>query len=69
VATGRTEAVAGKLAPAVALNEGFQAGLLVAAGIVVVAVVLTAVVARGSRPATTPTEAAPGPAIAAAEHA
>jgi predicted MFS family arabinose efflux permease len=29
VATGQTEAVAGKLAPAVALNEGFQAGLLV----------------------------------------
>jgi EmrB/QacA subfamily drug resistance transporter len=51
VATGRTESVAGEFAPAVALNEGFQAGLLVAAGIVVVAVVLTAVFARGTEPA------------------
>jgi hypothetical protein len=51
VATGRTESVAGEVAPAVALNEGFQAALLAAAAIVVAAVVLTAVFARGSRPA------------------
>jgi hypothetical protein len=50
VATGRTENVTGEVGPAVALNEGFQAALLVAAGIVVAAVVLTAVFARGSRP-------------------
>jgi sugar phosphate permease len=50
VATGRTENVAGEVGPAVALNEGFQAALLVAGGIVVAAVVLTAVFARGSRP-------------------
>ena len=46
VANGRTDAVAGKVPPAVALNEGFQAGLLVAAGIVV-----SAIVSLGSRPA------------------
>jgi MFS family permease len=51
VASSRTESVAGEVAPPVALNEGFQAALLVAAGIVVAAVVLTAVFARGSRPA------------------
>jgi EmrB/QacA subfamily drug resistance transporter len=51
VATSRTEGVADEVAPAVALNEGFQAALLVAAAIVVAAVVLTALVARGSRPA------------------
>jgi EmrB/QacA subfamily drug resistance transporter len=50
VATSRTEAVAGKVGPSVALNEGFQAGLLVAAGFVVVAVLMTAVIAQGSRP-------------------
>jgi hypothetical protein len=42
VATGRTESVSGEVSQAVALNEGFQAALLVAAGIVVVA-------ARGDR--------------------
>jgi hypothetical protein len=51
VATGRTESVAGDAGPATALNEGYQAALLVAAGIVVVAVIVTAVFARGSRPA------------------
>jgi MFS family permease len=51
VASGRTESVAGEVAPAVALNEGFQLALLVAAGIVVVAFALTAIVGRGSRPA------------------
>jgi len=51
LATGRTESVAGEAGPAVALNEGFQLGLLLAAGLVVAAVVLTAIVARGSRPA------------------
>ena len=51
VATGHTDAVAGKVPPAVALNEGFQAGLLVAAGIVVVGVVASAIVSLGSRPA------------------
>jgi MFS family permease len=49
VATSRTESLAGDAGPAVALNEGFQAGLLLAAGFVVVAVVLTAVIAQGSR--------------------
>jgi predicted MFS family arabinose efflux permease len=53
VATGRTDSVAGEVGPAIALNEGFQAALLVAAGFVVVAVVLSAVVSRGSRPAGT----------------
>jgi hypothetical protein len=48
---GRTESVAGDAGPATALNEGFQAALLVAAGIVVVAVIVTAFFARGSRPA------------------
>jgi EmrB/QacA subfamily drug resistance transporter len=52
VATGRTDSVSGEVGPATALNEGFQAGLLVAAGLVVVAAIVTAVVARGSRPAT-----------------
>jgi hypothetical protein len=42
---------AGEVAQATALNEGFQAGLLLAAGIVVVAVVLSAAVSRGSLPA------------------
>ena len=51
VAAGHTDAVAGKVPPAVALNEGFQAGLLVAAGIVVVGVVASAIVSLGSRPA------------------
>jgi EmrB/QacA subfamily drug resistance transporter len=51
VASGRTESVAGEVAPAVALNEGFQLALLVAAGMVVVAFALTAIVGRGSRPA------------------
>ena len=50
VATSRTDGVAGDVTRTVALNEGFQAGLLVAAGFVVVAVVLTAVIAQGSRP-------------------
>jgi EmrB/QacA subfamily drug resistance transporter len=63
VATGRTDDLAGELAPAVALNEGFQAGLLVAAGFVVVAVLLAAIVGRGSRPSSTqspaPTDAMP----------
>jgi hypothetical protein len=53
VATSRTESLAGEVAPAVALNEGFQAALLVAAAIVVAAVVLTAAFARGSQPAPT----------------
>jgi EmrB/QacA subfamily drug resistance transporter len=51
VATARTDSVIGDVELATALNDGFQAGLLVAAGIVVVAVVLTAIVARGSLPA------------------
>jgi sugar phosphate permease len=51
VASGRTESVAGEVGPAIALNEGFQAALLVAAGIVVVAVALHALVAHGTRPA------------------
>jgi hypothetical protein len=51
VASSRTESAAGEVAPAVALGEGFQTALLVAAGIVVVAVVLNAVVSRGTRPA------------------
>lgn len=51
MATSRTDSVAGDVAPAVGLNEGFQAGLLVAAGIVAAAGVLTAVFAGGSRPA------------------
>jgi EmrB/QacA subfamily drug resistance transporter len=51
VASGRTENVAGEVGPAVALNEGFQLALLVAAGLVAAAVILTALVARGSRPA------------------
>jgi hypothetical protein len=51
VATGRTDSVSGEVGPATALNKGFQAGLLVAAAIVIVAVVLNAVVSRGSRPA------------------
>jgi sugar phosphate permease len=63
VATGRTDDLAGELAPAIALNEGFQAGLLVAAGFVVVAVLLAAIVGRGSRPSSTqspaPTDAMP----------
>jgi MFS family permease len=50
VATGRTASVAGDLGPAIALNEGFQLALLVAAGLVAVAVILTALVAHGSRP-------------------
>ena len=50
VATNRTDAVAGEVSPTVALNEGFQAGLLVAAGFVVVAVVLAALIGQGSRP-------------------
>jgi EmrB/QacA subfamily drug resistance transporter len=68
VASSRTEDVAGEVAPAVALNEGFQAGLLVAAGIVVLAVVLTAVVARGSRPQPAANDARSA-AVAATEHA
>jgi Major Facilitator Superfamily len=63
-ATGRTEHVAGEVGPAVALNEGFQAGLLVAAGFVV-AVVLNAVFSRGSVP--TRRAAATGPVAAQAE--
>jgi hypothetical protein len=51
VATGRTDSVAGDVGPATALNDGFQAALLVAAGIVVVAVMVTAGFARGSHPA------------------
>jgi hypothetical protein len=49
VASGRTDSVAGEVGPAVALNEGFELALLVAAGIVVVAVALTAIVGRGPR--------------------
>jgi EmrB/QacA subfamily drug resistance transporter len=68
VATGRTESVAGEVAPAVALNEGFQAGLLVAAGLVVVAVVLNAVFARGTQPA--PIDGPTGTdAVVSADHA
>jgi EmrB/QacA subfamily drug resistance transporter len=68
VATSRTEAVAGEVGPTVALNEGFQAALLVAAGVVVVAVVLAAVIGKGSRPSRgreelgTTVEVAPEPA-------
>jgi EmrB/QacA subfamily drug resistance transporter len=51
VATSRTESAASELAPAVALNEGYQTALLVAAGIVIAAVALTAAFAHGSRPA------------------
>jgi phosphoenolpyruvate synthase/pyruvate phosphate dikinase len=65
VATGRTENVAGELGPAVALNEGFQAGLPVAAGFVVVAVVVNAVFSRGSAP--TRRAATTGPVAAQAE--
>ncbi|MDO3702700.1 DHA2 family efflux MFS transporter permease subunit [Micromonospora sp. C28SCA-DRY-2] len=59
VAAGRTDSSLNGAVPAIALNEGFQAGLLVAAGIVAAAVALTAIVSRGSRPggqfaATTP---------------
>jgi EmrB/QacA subfamily drug resistance transporter len=64
VATSRTENLAEEAGPAVALNEGFQAALLVAAGIVAVAVALTALVARGSRP--TPTADQPATSGAAA---
>jgi hypothetical protein len=49
VASGRTDSVVGEVGPAVALNEGFQLALLVAAGIVVVAVAVTAIVGRGPR--------------------
>jgi hypothetical protein len=49
VASGRTDSVVGEVGRAVALNEGFQLALLVAAGIVVVAVALTAIVGRGPR--------------------
>jgi EmrB/QacA subfamily drug resistance transporter len=66
VATGRTESVADEVAPAVALNEGFQAALLVAAAIVVAAVVLTAVFARGSRPAPAAEDPALGRGLASA---
>jgi hypothetical protein len=51
VATGRTDSVTGEAGPATPLNEAFQAGLLVAAGMVAVAVALNTAVARGSRPA------------------
>jgi hypothetical protein len=68
VATGRTDSVAGEVAPATALNEGFQAGLLVAAGFVVLAVVLHAVVARGSRPSRVRGESRTA-AIVAPDHA
>jgi EmrB/QacA subfamily drug resistance transporter len=68
VATSRTESVAGEVVPAVALNEGFQAGLLVAAGIVAAAAVLSAVFARGSRPAPVKEDAGPA-GVLAAEHA
>lgn len=54
VATGRTDGVASDVGPAVALNEGFQAGLLVGAGFVVTAVVLNVLVAHGSRAAPAP---------------
>jgi EmrB/QacA subfamily drug resistance transporter len=68
VATGRTDdAAAGGADPAFALNEGFQSGLLVAAGIVVLAVAANALVARGSRPA--PAAAAGAAPILAAERA
>jgi MFS family permease len=68
VATSRTEAVAGEVAPTVALDEGFQAGLLVAAVVVLVAVVLAALIGQGSRPSpgreelATTAPAAPEPA-------
>ena len=68
VATSRTDAVAGDVAPATALNEGFQAGLLVAAGIVVVAVAVAAVLSRGSRPAVVESPAGTA-AMVAPEHA
>lgn len=54
VASGRTDSVVGEVGPAVALNEGFQLALLVAAGIVVIAVALTAIVGRG--PGRTPAQ-------------
>jgi hypothetical protein len=57
VASGRTDSVVGEVGPAVALNEGFQLALLVAAGIVVVAVALTAIVDAdhvGPRPSVAP---------------
>jgi EmrB/QacA subfamily drug resistance transporter len=66
VASGRTDSVAGEVAPAVALNEGFQLALLVAAGIVVVAVAVTAIVGRGSRPAPATEEPALGHGLATA---
>jgi sulfite exporter TauE/SafE len=68
VASGSTDSVVGEVGPAIALNEGFQLALLVAAGIVVVAVALTAIVGRGprrtpaQRPATTGAVAAQGEA-------
>lgn len=68
VATSRTESVAGDLGPAIALNEGFQAGLLVAAGFVVVAVMLHAVVSRGSQPATAHDTAAGAVIVAPVAH-
>jgi EmrB/QacA subfamily drug resistance transporter len=67
VATARTDSLAGDVGAATALNEGFQAGLLVAAAIVVVAVVLTAVIARGSRPM--PSLGRPETAAVVPEHA
>jgi threonine/homoserine/homoserine lactone efflux protein len=59
--------MAGEVGPAAALNEGFQAALLVAAGIVAVAVLLTALVAQGSRPARVQSQPGTG-AIPAPDH-
>jgi EmrB/QacA subfamily drug resistance transporter len=67
VASGRTDSVAGDVGTSTALNEGFQAALLVAAGIVVAAVVLTALFSRGSRPATAEPRPQPGSGTIAAE--